>query len=158
MDTLTIHPIGKISARDGETAVILDPQYIPALAGLEGFGCVQVLWWFDKCDNPSDRSNLIERKPYTNGPDVVGAFATRTPMRPNPVALSTAYVTYIDSENGVVGLAYIDAEDGSPVIDLKPYTPSLDRVEQPEVPEWCAHWPKCCEDSGDFDWESEFNF
>ena len=57
-----------------------------------------------------------------------------------------------------MGLAYIDAENGTPVLDVKPYTPSLDRVERPDVPGWCAHWPKSAEASGDFDWEKVFNF
>lgn len=61
-------------------------------------------------------------------------------------------------ENGVVGLYYIDAFDGSYVIDLKPYTPSIDRIENAKVPQWCSHWPKSYEESGNFDWESEFNF
>jgi len=61
-------------------------------------------------------------------------------------------------DNGVIGLAYIDADDQSPVLDIKPYTPSLDRAETPRVPEWCGHWPKNVESSSDFDWESEFNF
>ena len=65
----------------------------------------------------------------------MGTFATRSPERPNPIALTPAYVTYIDHENGIIGLAYIDANDGTPVVDIKPYTPSLDRVESPEVPE-----------------------
>jgi len=46
----------------------------------------------------------------------------------------------------------------SPVLDIKPYTPSLDRVEAPGVPKWCSHWPKSLEQSEDFDWENEFNF
>ncbi|MDR0958673.1 MAG: tRNA (N6-threonylcarbamoyladenosine(37)-N6)-methyltransferase TrmO, partial [Clostridiales bacterium] len=54
-------------------------------------------------------------------------------------------------------LTYIEAFDGSPVLDIKPYTPSLDRVELPNVPDWCSHWPKCYEQSGDFEWESEMN-
>lgn len=45
-----------------------------------------------------------------------------------------------------------------PVLDIKPYTPSLDRVETPNVPEWCSEWPKSTEESGNFDWESVFNF
>lgn len=158
MENITIYPIGRISEFDGDMRIELDKRYIPALEGLEGFGCVQVLWWFDRCDNAIDRSSLTENKPYKKGPENLGAFATRSPARPNPIALSCASVTYIDRENGIVGLAYIDAMEGSPVIDIKPYTPSLDRVEAPEVPEWCSHWPKCCEKSGDFDWESEFNF
>lgn len=79
-------------------------------------------------------------------------------MRPNGIALTSVYVTYIDHENGIIGLGYIDANDGSPVIDIKPYIPSIDRVENPKMPDWCKHWPKCVEESGDFDWESEFNF
>jgi len=88
----------------------------------------------------------------------MGVFATRAPQRPNPIALSTAHVTYIDLARAVIGLAYIDAAPGSPVLDIKPYTPSLDRVARPSVPGWCAHWPVCVEDSGAFDWQSEFNF
>ncbi len=92
---------------------------------------------------------------HKNSPEVLGTFATRSPMRPNPIALDCVQVTYIDHENAVIGLAYIEAFDGSPVLDIKPYTPSLDRVENPVVPEWCSHWPKSYEESGDFDWESE---
>lgn len=47
----------------------------------------------------------------------------------------------------------MDAEDGTPVIDIKPYTPSFDRVESPIVPDWCASWPKDVETSGDFGWK-----
>lgn len=142
---------------DGFSAVVA-PEYRKALIGLEGFSHVQVLWWFDKCDDEAQRSVLTIDKPYTNGPDVMGVFATRSPQRPNPIAVSPSYVTYLDAENGVIGLAWIDAMDGTPVLDIKPYTPSADRVESPSVPNWCNHWPKCIEESGDFDWESEFNF
>ena len=87
----------------------------------------------------------------------MGIFATRSPVRPNPIAL-TVEIIDIDSENGRIHIAYIDANDGSPLLDLKPYTPSLDRVERPEVPGWCGHWPKSLEESADFAWENEFNF
>ena len=49
------------------------------------------------------------------------------------------------------------APEKKPLREL-PYTPSLDRVEAPAVPDWCAHWPRAVETSGDFDWEKEFNF
>lgn len=55
-------------------------------------------------------------------------------------------------------IAYIDANDGTPVLDIKPYTPGLDRVEKPGVPDWCCHWPESLEESGEFNWENEFNF
>ena len=78
--------------------------------------------------------------------------------RPNPIAVSNADIAYVDAANGIVGLYYVDAFDGTEVIDLKPYTPSIDRIENPQTPDWCSHWPKSYEESGSFDWDSEFNF
>lgn len=158
MNHLSLRPIGKIAVRDDETVIELKPEYIPALTGLEGFGYLQVLWWFDGCDNAESRFKLVERNPYKKGPEKLGTFATRSPERPNPIALTAAYVTHIDFENGVIGLAYIDANAGSPVLDIKPYTPSLDRIENIIVPQWCSDWPKCNEESASFDWSGEFNF
>lgn len=158
MNGLNLKPIGRIRMINGEPVIALEPEYAPALEGLDSFGYIQVIWWFDGCDNKESRSKLTEIKPYKKGPEKLGTFATRSPERPNPIALTAVYVTYIDHENGIIGAAYIDAKDGSPVLDIKPYTPSLDRVESPSVPEWCRNWPECIEDSGEFDWSSEFNF
>ena len=97
-------------------------------------------------------------RPYKKAPEVMGVFATRSPIRPNPIALTTAQVINIDYEKGIIQVAAIDANDNSPVLDIKPYTPSLDRVEVPDVPKWCSHWPKSLEESEDYDWESELNF
>ena len=88
----------------------------------------------------------------------MGIFATRSPVRPNPIALSTVEVTHINYEQGIIHIPYIDADHNTPVLDIKPYTPSLDRVENPRVPEWCSHWPKSLEESEQFPWEEEFNF
>ncbi len=158
MEKIALQPIGKIVNNQGEFHLALNKSYLPALEGLDGFGHIQVLWWFSGCDNGVSRRKLSETSPYTHGPTVLGTFATRSPERPNPLALSCSQVTYIDKENAVIGLAYIDADNNSPVLDIKPYVPSLDRVESPSVPQWCKHWPKSCEESGYFDWESEFNF
>lgn len=158
MGKVTLNPIRKMVTNQDEIHIALNKSYLPALEGLEGFGHIQVLWWFSGCDNEVSRAKLSEKNPYTHGPAVLGTFATRSPERPNPLALSCAQVTYIDQENGVIGLAYIDADDDSPVLDIKPYSPSFDCVEGPSVPKWCKHWPNSCEESGDFDWENEFNF
>lgn len=158
MENMILKKIGTVVNQEGEMKIALDQTYLFALKGLDGFSHIQVLYWFDGCDTAASRSKLTERSPYKKGPAQIGTFATRTPERPNPIALSCAYITYVDEDNGIIGLAYIDAEDGSPVLDIKPYTPSLDRVEHPVVPKWCAHWPKSCEAGSDFDWEKEFNF
>ena len=92
------------------------------------------MWWFSGCDDYSYRNKLTEQKPYRCGPDILGTFATRSPLRPNPIALSCSGITYVDVENGVIGLSYIDAYDGSSVLDIKLYVPSLDKVSDIIVP------------------------
>ena len=158
MNELTLRPVGRIVTCDGLKTIQLDKSYFPALTALDGFGHLSILWWFDGCDNKADRSSLKENSPYKNSPAVMGTFATRSPKRPNPIALSASEIISINMEEGTITLAYIDAEDNSPVLDIKPYTPSLDRIENPRVPDWCSHWPKSKESSGDFPWENEFNF
>lgn len=158
MNQFTVKQIGTMEM-DGEGMFIkVLPEFIPALKNLEGFSHTDILWWFDGCDDEENRSVLEAESPYKQGPDTMGIFATRSPQRPNPIALSVAEILYIDHEAGAIYIAYTDARQGSPVLDLKPYTPSLDRVEHPQVPDWCGHWPRSLEESGDFDWENEFNF
>ncbi len=158
MEQFTVKKIGTIKSDHNGMRLELEKDFAPALEGIEGFSHLNILWWFSECDNDQARNRLTENSPYKNAPIIMGAFAMRSPERPNPIALSCAQVTYIDGENAVIGLAYIDANDGTPVLDIKPYTPSLDRVAKPTVPAWCADWPKSCEESGDFDWERVFNF
>jgi hypothetical protein len=86
----------------------------------------------------------------------LGVFATRSPVRPNGIGLSVAGITNVDVERGEVRLAWIDAEDGSPILDIKPYHPSSDRIESPHMPSWCAHWPRSLEQSASFDWSTLF--
>ncbi|TGE35785.1 S-adenosylmethionine-dependent methyltransferase [Desulfosporosinus fructosivorans] len=158
MKQFAVNPIGKIETSEAGMLIEVTTQYIPALKELDGFSHVNVLWWFDGNDNNESRSVLEVPAPYKKSPLSMGIFATRSPFRPNPIALTVAQILYIDHAKGTIAIAYIDANEGSPVIDLKPYTPSLDRVEAPRVPEWCGHWPKSLEDSGSFNWENEFNY
>ena len=158
MQRFTLTPVGRIEIREEGMFVRLEPEYAPALEGLSGFSHINVLWWFHEFDAADCRKVLTAPQPYRNAPEMMGIFATRSPVRPNPIALSTAEILAMDMEKGLIQLAYIDAHDGSPVLDIKPYTPSLDRVLEPQVPGWCAHWPKSLEDSASFDWSGEFNF
>lgn len=155
---MKLEEIGHAECENGEFKIILNPQYKAGLKGLEGFSHLQLIWWFSGCDNKEDRSILTVEKPYRNAPAVLGVFATRSPERPNPIACSVCEVKNIDIEKGVVSLDYFDAFTGTPILDIKPYQPSVDKVEKPQVPAWCSHWPKNYESSGDFCWEKEFEF
>jgi tRNA-Thr(GGU) m(6)t(6)A37 methyltransferase TsaA len=153
-----VKPIGKISISEEGMFIELESKYIPALQALDGFSHLSVIWWFSDFDNEEARNMLEAPQPYKTAPAVMGIFATRSPVRPNPLALTAVQVIHIDNEKGIIQIAYIDANDGTPILDIKPYTPSLDRVETPGVPEWCIHWPASLEQSENFDWKNEFNF
>lgn len=158
MKTIQVNPIGTIRQGENGTILAVNEKYIPALQELDGFSHINVLWWCHECDQEEARNLLEVEAPYKRAPDILGIFATRAPIRPNPIALTASQVISIDHADGTIQLAYIDANDGTPVLDIKPYTPSIDRVEEPKVPDWCGHWPKSVEQSGDFNWAAEFNF
>jgi len=158
MQNYQVNPIGKIHVNEKGMFIELEPKFIPALQALDGFSHLSVIWWFSDFDNAEMRNILEMPQPYKNAPAVMGIFATRSPVRPNPIALTSVQVVQIDHKKGIIQITWIDANDGTPVIDIKPYTPSSDRIEIPGVPEWCSHWPKSLEQSENFDWGNEFNF
>lgn len=158
MNNFEVYPIGIIKNNEEGVFIEIEPKYVPALEALEGFSHINIIWWFSDFDNEEARNILQTPQPYKKAPDVMGIFATRSPVRPNPIALTAVEIIRIDYTQGVIQIAYIDANDNTPVLDIKPYTPSLDRIEAPDVPEWCGHWPKSVEQSSSFAWEEEFNF
>ncbi len=153
---LPLKKIGTVSLGE-DTRVILENEYAPGLEGLEGFSHLLVIWYAHETP-PWDPKNLTIPKPYRQAPLNLGIFATRSENRPNPILMSVVQITGIDVEAGTVGVAWIDAENGSPVLDIKPYQPAVDRVRDVELPSWCRHWPSAVEESGDFPWHEEFMF
>lgn len=153
--TFKIFPVGKVEQIDGKFQLRIFEPYISALDGLEDFSHVVVLWWSHMLDSSECRQSLVCKKPYKKGPEKIGTFATRSPARPNPIALSVTDILKVEKINGVIKVSWIDAEPDTPIIDLKPYYPCSDRVKEVTVPKWCKHWPQWYEESGEFDWASE---
>ena len=110
------------------------------------------------CEDEQSRSILELKQPYRNAPESIGVFASRSPHRPNPIALTASEILDVDFGRGEILVAFIDAEDGSPVLDIKLYIPSFDRIEDPKVPQWQSEWPMSSEESANFDWSQVFNF
>ena len=156
--TVTFNPIGQVKIDKGRFFVELEEMYLDAVLGIEEFSHIQVLWWANLYDSPESRNYLVLDKPYKKGPDKIGVLATRSPVRPNPIAISACALVSLDRRTRRLEVAYIDAENGTPVLDIKPYEPSNDTVRDAVMPVWCRHWPKCLEESASFDWGREFNF
>ncbi|MBN1311575.1 MAG: excinuclease ABC subunit UvrA [Anaerolineae bacterium] len=139
-DALEVSPVGYIRHAGGRASLHIEESYIPALKNLESFSHVRMLWWFHRFDDARFRRATHNKPPYENAP-VTGVFASRSPVRPNPIGLTTAQIVGIDHEHGIVDIGGTDAFEGTPILDLKPYIPANDRVKHFRVPEWIAHWP-----------------
>jgi tRNA-Thr(GGU) m(6)t(6)A37 methyltransferase TsaA len=146
---IVINPIGVVQASDeqGKYCIEVFPQYREALMQLEAFSHVMIVWWADKHDNNKDRGLLSTELPYAPGVKA-GVFACRSEYRPNPVGITTMPIMAIDHAQGIITLPWIDAFDGTPVIDLKPYMPSSDRIRDVKVADWISDWPLWMEEAG----------
>ncbi|MFZ6031208.1 MAG: TrmO family methyltransferase domain-containing protein [Chloroflexota bacterium] len=144
-----LHPIGYVRAREGSYCLEILPPYRSALKELHRFSHAMIFWWAHQSDNPEQRAITTTPLPYASGLEA-GVFACRAPYRPNPIALTTMFMLDVDEENGLVILPWIDAEDGTPLLDLKPYVPISDRVRDVRVAEWFADFPQWMEDAGEF--------
>lgn len=155
-DQFIVEPIGSVQI-DGEGfALVIDERYRPALTEVDGFSHINVLWWCHLLDEAMFREMTIAERAYRNAPEQIGIFATRSPARPNPIALSAVPILSIDMESGVVLVPWIDAEHGTPILDIKPYHPAVDRIRDVSTPAWCSGWPEWYEDSATFDWGAVF--
>lgn len=154
---MELRTIGHVKTENG-CEIMIEKAYKEALTALDGFGHLVVLWWANQVDSPDLREITITEKPYKKGPDVVGIFATRSPLRPNPICISVIDVKGIDYDKGIIYTSYIDAEEETPILDIKPYYPCSDVVKEIRMPDWCENLPKCIEDSADYDWSQFFNF
>lgn len=129
-----VFPIGQVQKAEGRTLMVLDKKYQPGLLGLEQWSHMQVIWWFDKNDVPQKRS-ILQVHPRGNPQNpLTGVFACRAPVRPNLIALSLCKI--ISVKDNVIEVDRIDALDGTPVLDLKPFTPGNDAASDVKVPDW----------------------
>ncbi len=106
-----------------EARVVFEPEYrnSAALRGLEGFSHIWLVWVFDQAVR-------AEWSP-TVRPPRLGVFATRSPFRPNPIALSAVTLAGMEETREwgtVLRVRGADLMDGTPILDIKPYLPYAD--------------------------------
>jgi tRNA-Thr(GGU) m(6)t(6)A37 methyltransferase TsaA len=110
---------------DAVCTILLDPRWAAGLSGLETVSHVVVLYWMDNA-----RRDLVVQAPRHYS-ERRGTFALRSPVRPNPIAVSVARLLRIEGVAlSVVGL---DCLDDTPLLDLKPYFASTDSVPEASV-------------------------
>lgn len=139
-DVFRLIPIGFVRRDYDKIFLDINDDFIPCIKGLDGFSHGQVFWWFTKFDSERYRQTVVCNPPY-DAPET-GVFACRSPIRPNPIALTTCKIEEIDFDNGLIFINNIDAEKDTPIVDIKGYFPVCDRVKDVKVPSWASEWSK----------------
>jgi tRNA-Thr(GGU) m(6)t(6)A37 methyltransferase TsaA len=108
------------------------PQAHHALDGLEQFSHIWLIFIFHR-NTPYSDDQVKIRPPRLNG-RVIGMYATRTPHRPNNVGLTCAKIDRVEGDT--IYLSSLDLIDGTPIVDIKPYVPYSDCIQNATCPEW----------------------
>ncbi len=109
--------------------VFTEPYRVPeALRGIEGYSHLWLLWGFH--NNRRAAWSPTVRPPRLGGNKRVGVFATRSPIRPNPIGLTAVRLLRVEKtdEGMVLVVTGADMQDGTPVYDIKPYVAYADAI------------------------------
>ena len=141
---ITLRPIGVVRNtvkrpmphgwEDVRSSVVLRPELAEALLGLDGYSHIWVLFWPHLV--PEDvRGSKPTLHPMDDPANPLqGVLATRAQIRFNPILVSPVRLLKVDGN--VLRVKGLDAVDGSPVLDVKPYIPYFDAIAEAEVPQW----------------------
>lgn len=117
LDTAPYQPV---DTDDQEFCLQLETEYVAGLKGLDSFTYIYVLYFFDRL---KAAPNMEVSPPWATGRQV-GLFASRSPVRPNPIGLSVVRIKKISGNR--VYTSGLDVFDGTPLLDIKPYINDLD--------------------------------
>lgn len=125
--------IGKeVRDRGGVSEIVFRKDLVGALEGIEDFSHLFVVFWMHEIPKEERRIIKVHPRGRSDMP-LLGAFATRTRLRPNPLGLTL--VELLEVEGNVVSVRGLDAFDGTPVLNIKPFD-YRDVAEGARVPEW----------------------
>ncbi len=113
--------------------IVIDLEYAGILDGIEDFSHLLVLYWAHKVSATARKLRKVHPIGRKDLP-LVGVFATCSPARPNPVL--AIVVRLVKREGPTLHVEGLDAIDGSPVIDIKPYLPSYYSVPDAKLSDW----------------------
>ncbi len=144
---VTLHPIGVVRSRIKETgdsrdwqqtecSIIIRPELTGALLGLDTYSHVMVLFWPHLVpDEVRGSKHRLHPRDDPQNP-LQGILATRSQIRFNPILVTT--VVLLNVKRNVLRVRGLDAIDGTPVLDVKPYIPHFDSVPGAKAPEWIS--------------------
>lgn len=115
--------------------VVLDESLTDGLDGIDAFSHIMVLFWMHRAAE-AEPVRMRRRPQGREDMPELGIFAQRARHRPNPIGITT--VKLLRRERNRLYVQGLDAINGTPVVDIKPYVPAYDAAESPRVPEWIS--------------------
>lgn len=106
----------------GEYYIELNEEYVEGLKDLESLKYIYLLYYLNQNE---DKKDLIVKTPWSD--KEIGLFATRSPNRINSIGLSVVEILKI--EENKIYISSLDAFDGTPLLDIKPYMKDLDNKD-----------------------------
>jgi tRNA (adenine37-N6)-methyltransferase len=140
-DRILLEPVGYVSTeavgdevkdKTRTSIIFIKRELIQALKGLEDFSHLFVIFWLNQVAKTRIKQLKVHPRGRKDMP-LLGVFATRTNIRPNPIGLTL--VELIEVRENVLTVRGLDAFDGTPVLDIKPFDP-WDTAKDVKVPEW----------------------
>ena len=144
VEEFTVRPIGHVQSQYAEpedvphthmgwtadmSEIRLLPKYAGALRGMKGYSHIIVLFRVH-------RARDWKMPKHHHKPPGVKVFATRMPVRPNLIGMSVVELVEFSPQTGQVVVKGLDALDGTPVLDIKPYISNFDSYPDAQIPEW----------------------
>jgi tRNA-Thr(GGU) m(6)t(6)A37 methyltransferase TsaA len=124
---------GQIEWRNRVSELVIDSSLAGILDGIEDFSHLLVLYWAHRVDR--DGRSITKAHPMGRKDlPLVGIFATCSPARPNTI-LATV-VRLLERKENVLKVEGLDALDGSPIVDIKPYIPSYHSAANVKMADW----------------------
>ena len=140
-EKIFLNPIGRVKTeaigdevkdKSIVSKIVVRDELVAALDGLDGFSHLFVLFWLNQIFDEQKITLKVHPRGRVYMP-LLGVFATRTNMRPNPIGLTL--VELLKVEGNTLTVRGLDAYDGTPVLDIKPFD-VWDNAENAKVPDW----------------------
>ena len=117
-----------------ESDIHLNDSFAGGLIKLDQFSHVIIIFYMHKTPMFNLKTDLIRRPQGRLDMPKIGIFAQRAKHRPNPIGITV--VPVISITKNILKVKGLDAIDGTPVLDIKPYFPIFDRINTAKTPKW----------------------
>ncbi len=122
-----------LKTRDQVSQIVVYPEWEGILAGIDGYSHLVVLYWAHKIPEKNRSIKQVHPKGRKELPKV-GIFSTFSPARPNPLLMTVVELKGV--KDNILEVTGLDAVDGSPVLDIKPFVREFYPQETTRIPAW----------------------